>query len=63
LRADLPTRYRINTISGRLQLDETEVRGVNGTYSSKYGELNGTFLDFTANTVSGAVSVLHAVRA
>jgi len=57
------TSYVINTVSGRLQIDGSEVRGVRGHYESTYGELDGRWLDFKANTVSGDVSVLHTVTA
>lgn len=60
---DVATSYTINTVSGRLQLDESEVRGVRGRYSGRFGELDGRWLDFKANTVSGDVSVLHSVTA
>ncbi len=53
--------YTINTVSGRLQLDDSEIRGVHGRYTGKHGELDRHWLDFRANTVSGDVSVLHAV--
>jgi len=56
-------QYRINTVSGRLQLDDSEISGVRGSYTGKYGELDKTWLDFKANTVSGNVSVLHSVSA
>lgn len=55
--------YTINTVSGKLQLDDDEIRGVRGRYSGRFGELEGRWLDFKANTVSGDVSVLHSVRA
>jgi Putative adhesin len=59
----VPARYRIHTVSGRLQFDDGSVRGVRGKYTGSYGELDKSWVDFTANTVSGSVSVLHAVRA
>ena len=34
-----------------------------GRYTGKYGELDGRWLDLRVNTVSGDISVLHAVRA
>ncbi len=58
--ADLPAQYTINTVSGRLQLDESEIRGVRGSFSGKFGTLDKRWLEFKANTVSGNVSVLHA---
>ena len=63
LAAGVAAQYRINTVSGRLQLDDTEVTGVRGNYSGKYGQLDKTWLDFKANTVSGNISVVHAVTA
>ena len=59
----IPAQYRINTVSGRLQLDDSEIRGVRGSYTGKYGTLDQTWLEFKANTVSGNVSVVHAVSA
>jgi hypothetical protein len=52
--------YRISTVGGRIQLDEAEITGVRGTYNSKYGTLDRSFLDFRANTVGGNVAVIHA---
>ena len=63
LAAEVPAKYTINTISGRLQLDQAEIRGVRGSYSSKYGDLDKHWLEFRASTVSGDISVLHAVSA
>lgn len=51
--------YRINTVNGRINLDDTEVSGIRGSYSGKYGTLDRAFLEFRANTVSGNVAVLH----
>lgn len=62
LDAGVPVAYTINTVNGRLQLDDAEVSGVRGRYTSKYGELDGRWLDFRANTVSGNVSVVHTAR-
>lgn len=62
LDAGVPVAYTINTVNGRLQLDDAEISGIHGRYSSKYGELDGQWLDFRANTVSGNVSVLHTAR-
>lgn len=58
--ADVPAEYRINTVSGRVQLDDSAITGVHGSYTGTYGELDGSWLEFTANTVSGDISVLHA---
>jgi len=61
LAPEVPVQYTINSASGRLQLDDTEIRSVWGTYTSKYGTLDRLWLDFAANTVSGNISVVHAV--
>lgn len=63
LAAQAPARYRINTVSGRLHIDESEISGVHGGYTGRYGTLDKKWLEFAANTVSGNVSVLHAVSA
>ena len=60
LASDVAAKYSINTVSGRLQLDDSEIRGVRGAYTGKYGTLEKHWLDFKANTVSGNISVLHA---
>ncbi len=59
----VPARYRIHTVSGKLQLDDSSVRGTRGSFTGSYGELDKSWVDFTANTVSGDVSVLHGARA
>ncbi len=59
----VPARYRIHTVSGKLQLDDNSVRGVRGKFTSTFGQLDKSWVDFVANTVSGNVSVLHRVRA
>jgi DUF4097 and DUF4098 domain-containing protein YvlB len=56
-------RYRVHTVSGKLQLDDSSVRVTRGSFTGSYGELDKAWVDFSANTVSGDVSVLHAVRA
>lgn len=63
LEADVAARYRINTVSGRLQLDNSEITGLRGGYTGKYGDLDKRWLELKANTVSGNVSVLHQVNA
>ena len=60
LAAEVAAKYSINTVSGRLQLDQDEIRGVRGAYTGRYGVLEKHWLDFKANTVTGNVSVLHA---
>jgi DUF4097 and DUF4098 domain-containing protein YvlB len=63
LESGVAAQYKINTVSGRIQLDDSEIRGIRGSYTSKYGSLDKQWLDFKANTVSGSISVLHQVSA
>jgi DUF4097 and DUF4098 domain-containing protein YvlB len=63
LENEAPARYRIHTVSGKLQLDGSSFTGVRGAFTSTYGELDKHWLDFSANTVSGNVSVLHTAEA
>jgi len=62
LDAGVPTQYRISTLSGALQLDDTRITGVKGQYEGRYGELHGRFTEVLANSVSGDVSVVHTQR-
>lgn len=59
LDSDQAADYRISTVGGRIQLDDSEITGVRGTYNGKYGKLEHSWLDFRANTVSGNIAVLH----
>jgi DUF4097 and DUF4098 domain-containing protein YvlB len=59
LDGDQAADYRISTVGGRIQLDDSEITGVRGTYNGKYGKPEHSWLDFRANTVSGNVAVLH----
>ena len=63
LDSDLATAYFINTVSGRMQLDDLRVSGLRGRYTAQSGVAGDRRADVRVNTVSGAVSVLHAVRA
>lgn len=63
LEEGVAAQYKINTVSGRLQLDDASITSVRGQYLGKYGDLHGQWLEFTASTVSGDVSVLHAASA
>ncbi len=63
LEAQTPVQYRINTVSGRLQLDQSDIRGIRGSYEGRFGTLEKHWLEFKANTVSGNISVLHGVSA
>lgn len=62
LDAGVPTQYRISTLTGRLQLDDMQITGVNGQYTGRHGQLAGAFTELRANSVSGDVSVVHAAR-
>lgn len=54
-------RYRINTVSGRMQLDNAVIHGPAGKgYSGTTGTLDGSWVDIAANTVSGDVSVFRS---
>jgi len=60
LGADVPTRYRLNTVSGTLQLDNQTIRGTLGKgFEGTTGELSGAWLDLRANSVSGNISVVR----
>ena len=60
LGADVPTRYKLNTVSGTLQLDTQTIRGTLGKgFDGTTGELNGSWLDLRANSVSGNISVVR----
>ncbi|MDI2098412.1 DUF4097 family beta strand repeat-containing protein [Ruicaihuangia caeni] len=63
LEPGVPAQYRINTVSGVLQLDDAEIKGVRGSFTSRFGTLDQHWLELRANSVSGDVSVLHAVNA
>jgi len=63
LAAGVPAQYKISTVGGRVQLDDSEISGVRGSYTGKYGSLDKNWLEFKASTVSGNISVLHAVTA
>jgi hypothetical protein len=58
--AEVPTRYKINTVSGTLQLDNQTIRGTLGKgFDGTTGDLNGAWLDLRANSVSGNISVVR----
>ena len=62
LDAGVAAQYLINTMTGRLQLDDARISGVKGQYSGRYGQLAGAFTEVRANSVSGDVSVVHTDR-
>ncbi|WP_235576975.1 DUF4097 family beta strand repeat-containing protein [Rathayibacter sp. Leaf296] len=56
----LGARYRINTVSGTLQLDGSVVRGTFGRgYTSTTGSLDSKWVDIAANSVTGDVVVVR----
>ncbi|QEE60465.1 DUF4097 domain-containing protein [Salinibacterium sp. dk2585] len=55
--------YKISTASGRVQLNDSSVSIVHGTYNGSFGELSGKWLEFSVNSVTGDVTVHHAVAA
>ncbi len=61
LQSGVAAQYKVTTATGRIQLDDSEITGVRGAYSGKYGVLDQSWLEFKANTVTGNVSVLHQV--
>lgn len=50
----------VSTATGKLQFDDSEIRGVRGSYVKQGGELSGQWLDLRVNSVSGDIAVLHA---
>lgn len=60
----LGARYRINTVSGTLQLDGSVVKGTFGRgYTSTTGSLDSKWIDVAANSVSGDVTVVRRAAA
>ena len=57
--AGVAAQYKVNTVTGHLQLDDSEITSIRGQYTGKYGDLDGRWLEFSASTVSGNVAVLH----
>jgi len=58
-----PAAYTINKIGGRVQLDDHKISHGAGRHESKFGNLDGRWVDVRVGTVSGNVQVLHTVRA
>jgi hypothetical protein len=57
-------RYRVNTVTGTLHIDESEFKGVLGKgFERIVGELAGQWLDLGANSVSGNITVMHRAGA
>lgn len=60
LGAEVAARYRINTVSGTIQLDDRTIRGTLGKgYTGSDGDLSGSWLELNANSVSGDISVVR----
>ncbi|MEO6827920.1 MAG: DUF4097 family beta strand repeat-containing protein [Microbacteriaceae bacterium] len=56
----LGARFNINTVSGRLQLDDKYITGVRGKgYNATSGSLHGSWVEVRCNSVSGNVSVVR----
>ena len=53
-------RYRINSVTGKVLLDDTTIKGMLGKgFERITGELSGRWLDLGANSVSGSISVMR----
>ncbi|WP_308797431.1 DUF4097 family beta strand repeat-containing protein [Agromyces silvae] len=66
VRCDLGSgaRYRVNSVSGTLLIDDSQFRGVLGKgFERTVGELAGDWLDLSANSVTGNISVMHRAGA
>ncbi|MFO7689330.1 MAG: DUF4097 family beta strand repeat-containing protein [Cryobacterium sp.] len=60
LGGSVAAKYRLNTVVGTLQLDDEIVRGTLGSgYHGSSGSLDHAFLELTANSVSGSISVVR----
>ena len=56
----ISARYRINSVSGKLQLDDTIIRGMTGrNFTHQSGSLDGSWIEVSANSVSGNISVVR----
>jgi len=54
-------RYRVNTVSGKVQLDNvTVVGGMGKGYTGTSGTLNGSWVEISVNSVSGDAAVLRS---
>jgi DUF4097 and DUF4098 domain-containing protein YvlB len=63
LQPDTPFQASASTASGALQFDDEEIRGIHGSYTKRFGQLDGQWLDLRVKTVSGDLAVLHAAEA
>lgn len=58
---DAAANYTINSVGGRLQLDNISI-GTRGGYTGRHGDLDAHWTDVRIYTVGGDISVLHSVR-
>ncbi len=60
---ETPASYTVQTVSGKVQVDAQRVTVTKGRFTARTGTLEQHWTDLRINTVSGDVSILHAVRA
>ena len=58
---DAAANYTINTVGGRLQLDNISI-STRGGYTGRHGDLDKSWTDVRIYTVGGDINVLHSVR-
>nr|WP_216851570.1 DUF4097 family beta strand repeat-containing protein [Herbiconiux sp. VKM Ac-2851] len=60
LDASTAARYNVNSVAGTLQLGPNTIKGLRGGgYNGQTGELDGSWTEFRANSVSGDITVLY----
>lgn len=60
LDGDVPARYRVNSVSGLLQIDNNIYRGTGArNFEQQDGDLDAHWIDVAANSVNGNVSVVR----
>jgi DUF4097 and DUF4098 domain-containing protein YvlB len=60
LGADVAARYRLNTVTGTIQLDDQTIRTTFGKgHEGSSGQLDGSWLELQANSVSGHIAVVR----
>jgi DUF4097 and DUF4098 domain-containing protein YvlB len=64
LGTEVAARYRLNTVTGTLQLDDQTIRTTFGKgYEGSSGQLDGSWLELQANSVSGDIAVVRRTAA
>lgn len=63
LEPGVAARYKVNTVGGSLRIDNSEVPGARTNYTSTFGSLDERWTDIKVNTVTGNISLMHAVTA